>query len=1042
MPGLSVGSHTVSFTTVSGWNTPSSQTATVANNATTTATVTYAQQFGALQVTITPAGAVSAGAQWQVDGGAPQNSGATVTSLTVGSHTVTFTSVSGWITPASQYVTVGYDGTATSTGIYAQPPGSLQVTITPAGAVSAGAQWQVDGGTPQPSGATVANLAVGSHTVSFTTISGWTTPASQTVSITTGQTTAATGSYVQQFGSLQVTIAPAGAVSAGAQWQVDGGTLQTSGATVTNLAAGSHTVSFTTVSGWTTPASQIISVASGQTNVANGNYVQQFGCLQVTILPADAAAIGAQWQVDGGTPQNSGATVTNLAVGSHTVTFTSIYGWTTPASQTVAVTANATNMDSGTFVEQFGSLQVTIVPAGAVAAGAQWELDAGPPQNSGTTMTNLPLGNHTLSFTTVNGWTTPPNQAVVITNNMITATGTYVQQFGSVEVTLSPTGAISAGALWQLDGGTPQNSGRVLANIPAGTHTVSFTTVSGWMAPTSQTFSVTANNTSFLSGTYTQPVGSLQVTITPPGAVSAGAQWIVDGGPFENSGVTVTNLTVGYHTVIYAAVYGWTPPASQTVFVSTNTTTTTNGTYTAQQYGALQVTLTPPAVAAIGGVQWQVDSRTPQNSGATVTNLTLGSHTVTFTPVTGWITPASQTITVNYGATTTAIGAYVQQFGSLQATIAPADAIADGAQWQLDSGPLLNSGATVTNLSVGTHTVSFTPLSGWLTPVTGTVYVYANATATTLGTYIQQTAALQVTISPAGANAAGAQWDVDGGAPQLSGATVTNLTVGGHRVYFLSISGWTPPLSQVVTLSANATNTATGTYVAETGSLQISIVPSGAVSAGAQWQLDGGAPQNSGITLANVPVGNHTVSFTPVSGWTTPSSQSITVNDSATASSSGTYVQQVGSLQVTIAPAGAVSAGAQWQVDGGAPQNSGATVGNLVVGAHTVTFITVSNWTTPASQMVAISNNVTTTLTGTYLLNWSNPAAITYGTALGASQLNASSGGLDGTLAKGGIGGGHLQLTHSPLAGAAAYNSFLPVMQVVEQLKVEVLDWE
>ena len=50
--------------------------------------------------------------------------------------------------------------------------------------------------------------------------------------------------------------------------------------------------------------------------------------------------------------------------------------------------------------------------------------------------------------------------------------------------------------------------------------------------------------------------------------------------------------------------------------------------------------------------------------------------------------------------------------------------------------------------------------------------------------------------------------------------------------------------------------------------------------------------------------------------------------------------------------------------------------------------------------------------------------------------------GLDGTLAKGGIGGGHLQLAHSPLAGAAAYNSFLPVMQVVGRLKVEVLDWE
>ena len=50
--------------------------------------------------------------------------------------------------------------------------------------------------------------------------------------------------------------------------------------------------------------------------------------------------------------------------------------------------------------------------------------------------------------------------------------------------------------------------------------------------------------------------------------------------------------------------------------------------------------------------------------------------------------------------------------------------------------------------------------------------------------------------------------------------------------------------------------------------------------------------------------------------------------------------------------------------------------------------------------------------------------------------------GLDATLAKGGIGGGHLQLTHSPMAGAAAYKVFFPVMLVVGRLKVDVLDWE
>jgi hypothetical protein len=50
--------------------------------------------------------------------------------------------------------------------------------------------------------------------------------------------------------------------------------------------------------------------------------------------------------------------------------------------------------------------------------------------------------------------------------------------------------------------------------------------------------------------------------------------------------------------------------------------------------------------------------------------------------------------------------------------------------------------------------------------------------------------------------------------------------------------------------------------------------------------------------------------------------------------------------------------------------------------------------------------------------------------------------GMDATLAKGGIGGGHLRLTSSPLAGAAAYNSFLPVMQVIGRLKVDVIDWQ
>ncbi|MGD0517057.1 MAG: transglutaminase-like domain-containing protein, partial [Thermoguttaceae bacterium] len=46
---------------------------------------------------------------------------------------------------------------------------------------------------------------------------------------------------------------------------------------------------------------------------------------------------------------------------------------------------------------------------------------------------------------------------------------------------------------------------------------------------------------------------------------------------------------------------------------------------------------------------------------------------------------------------------------------------------------------------------------------------------------------------------------------------------------------------------------------------------------------------------------------------------------------------------------------------------------------------------------------------------------------------------IDATLAKGGIGAAHLKLAHSSLKGASAYSSFLPVVQVVGRLKIEVV---
>ena len=47
---------------------------------------------------------------------------------------------------------------------------------------------------------------------------------------------------------------------------------------------------------------------------------------------------------------------------------------------------------------------------------------------------------------------------------------------------------------------------------------------------------------------------------------------------------------------------------------------------------------------------------------------------------------------------------------------------------------------------------------------------------------------------------------------------------------------------------------------------------------------------------------------------------------------------------------------------------------------------------------------------------------------------------IDGTLALGGIGAGHLEIAHTNLEGASVYSAFLPVVQILGRLKIEIID--
>jgi len=101
----------------------------------------------------------------------------------------------------------------------------------------------------------------------------------------------------QEGGSLTVTIDPGTAVSAGAMWNVDKGTWNASGRTVSGPKVGTHTLNFKSIPGWKTPAGQTVVINYGQTKTASATYVLE---------PPTVAS----FKIDNGAKTTSSPTVT------------------------------------------------------------------------------------------------------------------------------------------------------------------------------------------------------------------------------------------------------------------------------------------------------------------------------------------------------------------------------------------------------------------------------------------------------------------------------------------------------------------------------------------------------------------------------------------------------------------------------------------------------------------------------------------------------------------------------------------------------------
>jgi hypothetical protein len=354
--------------------------------------------------------------------------------------------------------------------------------------------------------------------------------------------------------------------------------------TFSNLAPGAYSVSesgpsspwsFTSLSCSTggsvsAQTATISSLAAGQTVTCTytDTKAATTGMLRVTSNPAVSTTIF----VNNVARDDWGLNWVKLAPGTYTIHFTDVPGFISPSNQTVQVIADSTTTVTGYFV-QVGYLHVTTNPAVMATISVD-----GVPRNDWGAWFPLMSGQHTVHFGDVAGFTTPVDQQVtVVAGSTVTATGNYVAGanpgptgYGNLRVQTNPAVISSI----YVNNVLMNDWGLDWVKLAPGTYTIHFTDVPGFATPANQTVTVTAGETTIVTGDFVQ-LGYLHVTTNPALAATIS----IDGVTRDDWGVWIP-LMPGQHTVQLGDVAGYTTPADQQVTVVAGTSATVTGNYT------------------------------------------------------------------------------------------------------------------------------------------------------------------------------------------------------------------------------------------------------------------------------------------------------------------------------------------------------------------------------------------------------------------------------------------------------------------------------
>jgi hypothetical protein len=297
-------------------------------------------------------------------------------------------------------------------------------------------------------------------------------------------------------GALRVVSSPA----VPTQILVDGQISDSWGLAWLTLPAGTHTVGFTHVEGYSEPTARTVTVAAGATTTVTGTFTPR-GSLRVATSPPVASEITLD-----GNPGDDWGVWTDLPAGSHQVCFEAVAGYEPPACQTATITAGTEADVTGTFTAAPGApgqsgkglLRVTTSPAlpsqitltpqgGGPAIADSWGLN----------WLELAPGTYVVTFGHVPGYAEPAPQTVTVTAGATTSVTATFTPRGSLRVTTTP----AVDATITVDGNPTDNWG-MWTDLPTGSHMVCFGPVIGYQTPVCQNATLSPGTETDVTGAY------------------------------------------------------------------------------------------------------------------------------------------------------------------------------------------------------------------------------------------------------------------------------------------------------------------------------------------------------------------------------------------------------------------------------------------------------------------------------------------------------------------------------------------------------------